>query len=178
MIRSSSRGVVGPHCHPGAVVQQNLELLDVFARFAAEHRVRSTRVVADHSAQRAVPMRCRIRRKGQLMLFRRIAQLIIDQPRLYPRVALFRIQLNQPVQVLRKVEHHRHIAGLPRKRGPGAAPKNRHVQRAADRHRLHHILHRAGNHHTDRHLPVVRQIRRVDCPRSIVKAHLRLCPTT
>jgi hypothetical protein len=74
--------------------------------------MRAAGVVPDHPAQRAPAVGRRVGSKRQLVRFGGIAQRIEHDAGLHAREATDRIDLEDPVHVLREVEHHRHVAAL------------------------------------------------------------------
>src|SRR5438876_7184637 len=92
------------------------------------------------------------------MNFRSIAQRIADNTWLNPCVLLRRIHLENPVHVLRVVEHNGNIAALPRKAGSRATRQHRRPELTAGGHGCNHVVVVAWNYHADRRLAVVRAV--------------------
>ncbi len=155
--------VVGSRAHrePGPVVEQHLQLLDVVAGHAAHHGVHAAGVVADHPAERAVVVGGGVGRERQVVLLGALAQAVEDQPGLHARAARRRIEPEDAVDELRGVDHQRHVAALAGERSAAAARDDRGAVLVRAGHRLDDVLHRARDHHSDRHLPVVRAVRGV-----------------
>src|ERR1044072_7773671 len=104
--------------HACAVVSENLQLLDVVGSLASHDGVNTARVVADHSAECAAAVSCRIRTERQVVLVGCVAQTIEHHTRLDTRTFGFRIEFMYPVHVLREVEEH---AVIHRLSGNGSA---------------------------------------------------------
>ncbi len=149
--------------HAGSVVQQNVQRFDIVDRLAAHQRVHTAGVVADHPTERTAAVRRRIGRKGQLMLFCRIAKRIEDDARLDPRQACLRVERDDSPHVLRKIEHHRYVAALARDAGAAAARKHRRTELTARGDRCDHVVRVSRQHQANRYLPVVRGVRCIQC---------------
>ena len=106
---------------PGAVVEQNIERLDIVDRLAAHERVYATGVVADHSAQRAAAMGSRIGSEGKVVFFRGIAQPVEHDARLDAGELLRRVQFENRVHIFGEIHDHGHIAALAGERGAASA---------------------------------------------------------
>lgn len=117
--------------------------------------MRTAGVVADHTGYGAVLVGRRVRGEGQAVLFRSVAQPIIDETRLDPRKTSLRIHLEQAVEMLGEVDHNGHIAGLAREARPSAAAKDWDAVLAADRGRCNHVFNGLRDDNPDRHLAVM-----------------------
>ena len=165
-------GVRGfPHRHFGAVVQHDTERVDVVDGFPAHQRVHAAGVVADHAAERAPAVRRRIGSERQVVPLRRIAQSIEYDAGLHARDERLRIQMDQPVHVLRKIEDDRHVAELAGQARASAARQDRRAQFATGGQRGFHVCVIERNDEAYGNVPVVRRIGRVKRARPIVKAH-------
>ena len=69
------------HGHARAIVEHDVEGLDVVGDLAAQQAVHAATVVADHAAQRAARVSSRIGRVGQVMQFGSLAQAVEDNAR-------------------------------------------------------------------------------------------------
>ena len=118
-------------------------------------------IISRHAAQRVVVVRGRIGPEGQAMFFRLTPQIVQHAAGLHPGIALLHIQLDNAVQIFREVDDHRDIAALPGETRAAAAIGDRRAEAAADRDRALHLFQRLRNHDADRHLAVIRCIRRV-----------------
>src|SRR5439155_27316996 len=81
--------------------------------------------------------------------------------RLDPRAMRLGIELRDAMHVLRAVEHHGDVAALAGEAGSTTARKHRRAEAVTDTDRLDDVVSIAGEHDTDRHLPVVGRIRAV-----------------
>ena len=142
----------------GAVVEQDVELFDVFAGFAAEHGVRTAGVVADHAADRAVLVRGRVGGEGERVLLRGGAQVIVDDAGVDPGVLLFWVELFDGVEVLGKVEDDGRVGGLAGERGAGATAEEGHVVLAAGSNGGDHVVEGFGDDDAHGDLAVVREV--------------------
>src|SRR5215472_560202 len=131
-------------------------------------------VVADHATDGAVLVSCRIGSKRQTILLCRAAELVVDNAGFYPGVTLFRVQLEQFVQILREVEHDSDVAGLSREARSSTASKDGNPVFAAYRDCLDDIFYRAWNNGADGDLAIVREIGGVDCARAGVEAYFSI----
>src|SRR4029453_10021574 len=96
----------------GAVVKQDAELFDVVDRLASKQTVGAAGVVADHPAERAAAVGCRIRSERQVKRLGSIPKGVQHHSRLNAREPLARIDLEDLVHVLREVQHDRDVAAL------------------------------------------------------------------
>ncbi len=101
-----------------------------------------------------------------------VAQRIEDDARLDAREPPGGIDLEDPVHVLREVEHDRDVAALAGEAGAGAARQHRRAEAAARGHRRDHIVCIAGNDEPDGNLPVVRAVGGVERAAPAIEAHL------
>ena len=154
------------------VVEQDLQLFDVVDRLARQQGMGAARVVADHAAQRAAAVRGRIGPERQLVHLGGVPQRVEDDARLHAREPALGIDLEDPVHVLREIEHHGDVAALAGEAGAGAARQDRRVERAARRHRRDHIVRVAGDDEADRDLAVVGAVGRVERAAAAVEADL------
>ena len=144
--------------HTRSVVAEDLQFLDVVDRLAAHHRMHTAGIVADHAAESAVLVGGRIRRKSQVVLFGRAAELIADHSGLDPRDSFRRIQFQDAVHVLGEIQNDRHIAALSGEAGSATASQNRNFIFPAGANRLNHIFDITGYHHADWHMAVKGEI--------------------
>ncbi len=161
-----------PHPHAQTVVGQNLQRLDVLGRLARHDRMRTAGVVADHAAQRTAAVGGRIGPEGQLMRLRGITQNVAHDAGLDFRRPRIHIERQHPVQILRGIQNDGDIAGLAGEAGAATAHQNRRLIATGDGNRLHDVVERSRNHDPDRHLPVVRGIRRIQRAAAGIEAHL------
>ena len=108
----------------------------------------------------------------QLVRFGGVAQRIEHDAGLHARESADRIDLEDPVHVLREVEHDRHVAALSGEAGARAARQDGRVVLPARGHRRDHIVGIAGNDEADRNLAVVRAVGRVERAAAAIEPHL------
>ena len=121
--------------------------------------MRPAGVVADHAADGAAVVRRGVGRKRQLMALGLVAESVQDDARLYPGESVLRVDLEDVIHVLRKIENDSHIAALPGQTGARSPRQNRRAILPARRHRRAHVLGIAGNHQANGNLTVVRSVR-------------------
>jgi hypothetical protein len=102
--------------------------------------------------------------------------VIEDQARLDTGEPPFAVDLDDLVHVLGEIEHDRLVAGLAGQARTGAACEHGCAVIAADRERRDDIVGVARNHDTDRQLPVVRRIGRIERAATLAEAHLAAHP--
>ena len=101
----------------GAVVEEHVEALDIVRGAAAHQRMHATGVVADHPAERAAIVGGRVGAERQAVATGVPLEDVEDHARLHPGDARPRVELDDPVQVLRGVDDHaraRRLAGQAR----------------------------------------------------------------
>ena len=114
-------GARAAHFHPGAVIKQDIEFLDVIDGLTSHQRVGAARVVSDHSAQGATAVRSRVGREGEPMRFGLGAQNVQHYPGLHAGISLGRVELQNLVHVLAEVDHQGDVTALPGQARPGSA---------------------------------------------------------
>src|SRR5437588_10829504 len=92
----------------------------------------AARVVADHAADGAAVVTGRVGGKGQMMLFRGVAQMVEHNAGLHAGDAAYGIDLEDLSHVLCEVEDDRDVAALPRERSASSAAENGSTEVAAD----------------------------------------------
>src|ERR1051326_2644053 len=127
-------------------------------------------IVADHSAKIAVFVRGRVRAKGEIEFVGAIAKLIEHAAGLHPGVFFLRIDLNDLVQVFRKINDHGDVAGLSAEASAAAARQQRRVVLAGDGDGLDNFFNRLRNDYTNRHLAIIGAIDGVKSASTRVKA--------
>ena len=113
-------------------------------------------------------------RLGQVVGARRIHHVIADRSRLHARKALARVQLNDPIHIFRPIHDHCRVAALAGEAGPATARKDWSLEAAANCDGRDHVLFGFRDDNADRHLPVIRGVRRVDGLRRRVETNLAL----
>jgi len=100
------------HGHAGAVVQHDIERLDIVGHFAAQQPVYAAAVVADHAAEGAARVRRRIGGVGEVILFRCFAQAVQHNAWLDCREFRGCIDRAECVHVTRKIEDYGDVGAL------------------------------------------------------------------
>ena len=103
-----------------------------------------------------------------------VAQRIAHHAGLDARAPRLRVDRQHLVEVLRAVDHHRHVDRLAVERGGAAAREHRNVVGRAKAQGLDDVLDAARQHDADRHLPVVRGVRRRRRRACLCRSALRL----
>ncbi len=147
-----------PEPGPFAVVRQDVQRADVVGGGAPGHRVGAAGVVADHPAQRAPPVRGRVRPERQPVRARRRPQVVEDDPRLDDGGPRLGVDAPDRVHVPREVEHHPFPRGLPRHRRPPAARHHRHPVLPARGERGGHVVGVPGRDDAEGDAAVVRGV--------------------
>ena len=147
---SSCAAVSGRRCASCAVRQHHLLLAHVVDGLAVEHRARAAGVVGHHAADGGAAGRRHIRGEAQVERPQRGVQLVEHHARLHARPLLVGVDLENPVQVLRGVEHQAGANGLAGLRGAAAARRDGHAVAGRDVHRLRDRFGRARNDDAER----------------------------
>ncbi len=158
--------------HSRAVVEEDVERLDVVDGLAAHQRVDSARVVSDHAAHGAAAVGCGIGGKGEVVYFRGVSQCVEDDPGLHAGEAGVGVEIEDGVHVLREVNDHRHVATLTRERCASAARKDGRSELTAGSDGGDHVFSIEGKDKSYRHLAVVRGVGGVEGARGFVEADL------
>src|SRR5215207_8918745 len=106
----------------------------------------------------------RIRPEGEVVLLRRMAQVVEHAARLDSGELPLRIDLEYLVHVLGKIHHHGNVAALAGETGPAAASQKWCSMASRRCNRVNHVIGVSGYDHADRHLAVVGAIRGIQCP--------------
>src|SRR5690606_10983210 len=130
------------------------------------------RVVADHAAERAVLMRRWVRAERQAMPSGVGPQGVQYHARLYLRGTVCGVDRENPVQVLREVEHHGRIARLPGQTRAGAAAHDRRVVSRRDAKRRFDIGFVTGDDHADGNVAVVGGVAGIEGARPTIETDL------
>ena len=117
-------------------------------------------------------MRGRIGPKREVAFLGLVAQVIVHTARLNPRAPSDPVDIDDAVHVLAEVHDHGGITGFAGKTRAAAARVDGRAKLTASGDRSFHVLRVVGDHQPDRHLPVIRSVRRIHGARSIVKTDL------
>src|SRR5262249_51949250 len=129
-------------------------------------------VVPDHSAQIAIFVRGRIWPKGKTELVGAISQIIEHDTGLHPGIFFLRIDLQNLIQVLGKINDHRNVAGLSTEACAATARQQRRSVFVRQRNGLNDIFYSFGDHYSDWHLAIVGAIHGVESSSAIVKTDI------
>lgn len=121
-------------------------------------------------------MRGGIRAERELVRLSRVSQPVEHKTRLHPRLPGGRVDLEDAVAAFRRVDHHRHVAALPRQARAGTPRQDRHVVLPADGNGLDDGVDRARDDDADGDLPVVGRIGRVERPAGGIEANFAIDP--
>ena len=164
--------VVGAQVEGRAAVGHERQPLDVVGGLAGIQRVAAARVVADHPAERAPGVGRRVRAERQAVLLGRAPQVVEDHARLDAGGARHGVQLEDPGHVPARVDDDRDVAGLAGQARPRAAGEGRRVELGADAQRGHHVVVVEREDDAERHLAIVRRVRRVHRARRAIERDL------
>ena len=129
-------------------------------------------VVADHAAEGAVPVGGGVGGEGEVVALCGGAEVVVDEAGFDPGEALFRIELEEVVEVLREVEDDGDVAGLTGEGGAGAAGEDGNAVLAADADGGEDVFDRAGDDDADGELAIVGEVGGVDGTGAVVEADL------
>ena len=166
----------GANAHMETVIGQDLQLLDVIDGFPAHDGMGAARVVADIAADRAILVGGRVRRESEAVFLGRVAELVVDNAGLHAREPCVGVDGQDAVKVFREVDNDGDVAGLAGQTRAAATPENRYVSFAAFFDGREHVLDTARNNHSDRNLPINREIGGIERTAAGVEPHLALYP--
>ena len=112
-------------------------------------------IVADHSADGAAIMSRRVGRECQLVHFGLVAQGVQHDTRLNARKSLLRINFENLIHVLRKVEDHRDVAALAGQAGARSAGQYRRAVLSAGRYCGDYVFIVTWNYQANGNLTVI-----------------------
>jgi hypothetical protein len=147
---------------PQPVIGQDVELAHIVGGAAGHHRMHAAGIVADHAAQRVVVVGRRIGAKRQVIFLGGVAQIVEDAARLDPGGARVRLDRQDMVQVFRIIGDDRGVAALAGKARAAAARQKRSAVFTAQPHRRDDVLDALRHDDSDRYLPVVRAVGRIE----------------
>src|SRR5579864_8610481 len=99
----------------------------------------ATGVISDHAADRAAVVRRWVGREHELMRTKMFLEGVEHYAWLYPGDLLLRIDVDDLIHVLRKVQNHGDIATLSSKTCARPSRQHRSVEFSAKRHGGHHV---------------------------------------
>ena len=152
-----------PEAEARAFPGEDVEFLDVVGRAASHHRVNPTGVVADHapSVHEAWVDGSGPKVRPWSSAAARSASTMTPGSTRAPR---FGVDRNDPVQVAGEIDHDSHVAGLAREAGSRSARQDRRIMVPVNCDRRLNVVYRLRHDHTDRNLPIVRRVLRVERP--------------
>ena len=119
-------------------------------RFAVDHRVGATGVVADASADAGAAGGGGVGRVLHPKGGKLPVELVEDDAGLDPCPAFFGVDLQHLVQVFAEVEDYGMVDRLAGQAGPAAPGQHRDIVLPGNLHHRQHIVHVPGNHHSHR----------------------------
>ena len=105
-------GARSTHGHARAVVESDVKALDVVYGLSAEQAMDAATIVANHAAQCAARVRCRVGRICQVMFLRRIAKPVENNAGLHNGDLRIGVDRSKPVHVAREVKHDGDVGAL------------------------------------------------------------------
>ncbi len=117
--------------HARAVVEEDVERLDVVDRLAAEQAVDAAGVVADHAAEGAAAVGCRVGGEGELVLLGFVAEGVEDEARLDAGEARGGIKVEDRVHVAGEIDDDGDVAALAGEAGAAATREDGRAELAA-----------------------------------------------
>src|SRR5579864_8499680 len=157
-----------------AVVGDDVEGFYIVVGLAGHHGVDAAGVVADHAADGAAVVSGGVGGKGEVMLFRSIAQAVKDDSRLYTSDAARGIDLDYAVHIAGKIENDGYVAALSGERSASAAAEQRRAEFAAERNRGENVIVVARQDDANGHLTIVGAVGRVESAGAAVEADISL----
>src|ERR1041384_4302311 len=110
--------------HPRAIIHQDIELLDVVIGFARHHGMNAARIVTDHSSERAMIVRRGIWTEGEMIAFRRIAEIVEYDAGLDAGALLGAIEIEKAMHVLGQIHDPPDVTALTGETDPAAPRQN------------------------------------------------------
>ena len=175
MIRVSSSSLVGAHGHARAVVEQNIELMNLVggsARFQTHQRMNAARVIADHAAQRVVRVGGRIGSEREVVLLGFAAKNVEHGPRLNPSQLAVGVDGDNLIEIFGPIHDDGHIAAASREARSATAREDGSAANTGDFNRLDHVIDVAGDDNSDGDLAVIRAVGSVEGPAAGIEPDL------
>lgn len=110
-----------------------------------------------------------IRPEGQMVLFGRMAKIIENEARLHASRSTRDIDADQPMHILGTIKHDGVIAALSGQACPATSREDRCVIRSGGGNGPQNVVSMAGNHHPNRHLPIIGCVRRIEGTTAFIK---------
>ena len=160
------------YTHAQTIKCEDFQFLYVFARHACHDRVGAARVIADHTSQRTLGMRCRIGSKCQMIALCRSAQVIKNDTRLHARYLVSRVDCEDVVHIFREIEHDRNITALARQTRPATTRENGRAKAITGSDGRNHVLDVSGNDDSNGNLPIIGAVCCIEGAATIIEAYL------
>jgi hypothetical protein len=164
--------------HPNTPIRQHVQALDVIrGRWAGAiegrlHRMHTAGVVANHAAERAAAMAARVGTERQPLLCGGRSQMVEGDTRLETRGLRRRIDREDPIEVLGRVDDDCRVAALARDAGSPAAGQDRRTVRSARLDGGDDVVDVAGNHDANGRLAIVRRVCGIERAIDVVESDL------
>ncbi|MNV13877.1 hypothetical protein D3C71_1045400 [compost metagenome] len=113
----------------------------------------------------------RIRGESESEAFGLIAQRVAHHAGFDQGGPSLGIELDDAIAARRHIEHDSMVHRLPAHRRAAAPDEDGRAMLLADKHAGGKLLQRGGHHDADRHLPVVRRVRRIHRAVPVIKPH-------
>ena len=113
-----------------------------------------------------------VRPEGEFVLLGRAAEEIEDAARLHSRALVCGIEFEDVAHELGEVQDNGDVAALAGQAGATAAPEHGGAVPAGGRDCLDNVFLVPRDDDADRHLPVIRGVRRIQCTAPVIEAHL------
>ena len=155
-----------------AIRKHDVLFEDVVDGLAVDDGAGAARVVGHHAAQRGAAGGREVGREAQAERSEFRVQIIKHQARLDPCPAFFRVDLEQTIEVLRRVEDQAGSNGLSGLRRAAATRGNRDLMAACNLDRPYHVVARARNHDAERLDLIDAGISRVESARDPIEPYL------
>ena len=133
-----------------AVGERGLHRQRVVAHGAVAQATAAAGIVAGHAADGGARGRGDVDRKPEAVLLELAVEVVEHDAGLDHAGAAFDVERQDPVQVLREIDHEAVIDGLAALRGAAAARGDLQSFVARDRQRPQRLVHGAGHHHAER----------------------------
>ena len=163
-----------PRMEACAVVEDDVERLDVLDRDAVHLRAHATAVVPEHATETAMTVGRGLWSPRQTERLAGLDELVAHDAWLDRRQPRLGIQPDDPIHALGEVEHHGLVDRLARQRRPTPTRDDRRAQLATHRNCGEHVVLRCGDDDPERDAPVVRCVLRVERAGSCLEAYLAL----
>src|SRR6185312_9026366 len=128
-------------------------------------------IISNHSANGATAVRGRIRSKDELVRTQLILQSVKNDARLDAGKALFRIDFEHLIHVLRKIQHDGNVTALAGQTRTTSTREHGSAELAAGGYGCNYVIGVARNYQPNRNLPVIRAIGGIECPAATIKPH-------